>query len=261
MRGYKKMKKEPLVSVVIPNYNCGKYIRETLESVINQNYKNIEIIIIDDCSTDNSMEIVKKYQKIDLNIKVEIMKSNQGAAICRNRGIELAKGEYIAFLDSDDLWNENKISKQIKFMEENNYNFSFTGYEHIDESSNKLGIKIRVPQKVSYNMLLWHDYFGCLTVMYNQKKLGKIYSENIRKNNDYSLFLNILKKERYAYGIKENLAKYRIRNGSISRNKWKTIKPHYNLLRNIEKKSILKSILCIGTHFLIKKIYKEQKYL
>lgn len=248
-----------LVSVVVPNYNCEKYIRETLNSILNQTYKNIEIIIIDDCSSDESYKIALNYATKFSNIKVIRLEKNSGAAIARNKGIEIASGEYIAFLDSDDIWLETKLEKQIKIMEDKNYGITFTGYEHINETGEKLGIEIRTPKKVNYNMLLWHDYFGCLTVVYNQRKLGKIYSENIRKNNDYSLFLNILKKENYAYSLNENLAKYRIRKGSISRNKIHTIKPHYYLIRKIEKQSIFKSIMCIFSHFLIKKIYKEKR--
>ncbi|MGL4537662.1 MAG: glycosyltransferase family 2 protein [Cetobacterium sp.] len=250
---------ENLVSVIVPNYNCEKYIEETLNSILKQTYKNIEIIIIDDYSSDKSYQIALTYAQKYQNIKVERLEKNSGAAVARNRGIKLAQGKYIAFLDSDDIWLEVKLEKQIKLMEDMNYNMTFTGYEHVNELGEKIGVEIRTPKKVSYNMLLWHDYFGCLTVVYNQQKLGKIYSENIRKNNDYSLFLNILKKEKFAYSVKENLAKYRIRKGSISRNKIQTIKPHYYLIRKIEKQSTLKSIICVFSHFLIKKIYKEKK--
>ncbi|WP_294095053.1 glycosyltransferase family 2 protein [uncultured Cetobacterium sp.] len=253
------MMNEKLVSVIVPNYNCEKYIGETLGSILEQSYKNIEIIIIDDCSTDNSYSIALNYSKKYSNIIVEKLEKNSGAGIARNRGIELATGEYIAFLDSDDIWHKEKLKNQIRFMEKNNYAMSFTSYEHINEEGKRLGLEIRVPKKVSYNMMLWHDYLGCLTVVYNQRIHGKVYSEDIRKNNDYSLFLNILKKEKYAYGLREPLAKYRIRKGSISRNKLQTIKPHYHLIRSIEKKSVFKSVLCIFSHFLIKKIYKEKK--
>lgn len=251
--------KEKLVSVIVPNYNCEKYIEETLNSILNQTYKNIEIIVIDDCSNDKSFEIALDYSQKHSNIIVEKLEKNSGAATARNRGIELANGKYIAFLDSDDIWLETKLEKQIRFMEDMGYAMTFTSYEHMNESGEALRIKVRTPKKVSYKMLLWHDYFGCLTVIYDQEKLGKIYSENIRKNNDYSLFLNILKKENFAYSLKENLAKYRIRKGSISRNKFQTIKPHYYLIRKIEKQSVLKSITCIFSHFLIKKIYKEKR--
>lgn len=250
------MKKEPLVSIITPNYNCAKYIEETILSVLKQTYQNWELLIIDDCSNDNSYEIINKYLKLDNRIKLFIMNKNRGAAICRNKGIELSKGDYIAFLDSDDLWKKNKIKLQIEFMENKNVDFCYSKYTHMSEDGKKYFNEIRIPSELDYNKMLYHCFTGCLTVIYNQKKIGKIYGPDIAKSNDYGLFLQVLKKTSNAKGIKENLAFYRIRRNSISRNKWKKIYPHFYLLNKIEKINFFKSCFFIFTNILIKKIYK-----
>ena len=128
-----------LISIITPTYNCGKFIGETIESVINQTYENWEMIIVDDCSKDNTKDIVNKYAQNDDRIKYYLLEKNSGAAIARTKAMELANGNYMAFLDSDDLWVEDKLEKQLKFMKENNFNFVCTEYEQIDEQSNPLG--------------------------------------------------------------------------------------------------------------------------
>lgn len=249
---------EPLVSIITPNYNCEKYICETIESVLNQTYKNWEMLIVDDCSTDNSIKMLEKYLD-DRRIKLVKMNKNSGAALCRNLGIEEANGKYIAFLDSDDLWEKEKLEKQISFMEKNDVDFSYTEYTHISEDGRSLNLKARVPKKLTYKKMLYHCFTGCLTVIYNQEKLGKIYGPNIPKSNDYGLFLQVLKKVKNARGIQENLAYYRIRRNSISRNKLKKIKPHLYLLNKIEKISIFMSLFYIFTNVIIKKVYKYER--
>ena len=250
---------EPLVSIITPNYNCGKYITETIKSVLDQSYRNWEMLIIDDCSTDESRVIIKKFILKDSRIKLIKMKKNGGAALCRNKGIELSKGKYVAFLDSDDLWIKEKLEKQIEFMEKYCIDFSYSQYTHIDENGESLKIRSRIPKSLSYKKMLFHCYTGCLTVIYNQETLGKVYGPNILKSNDYGLFLQVLKKAKKARGIKENFAYYRIRKNSISRNKWKKIKPHLYLLNTIEKINIFVSLFLIFTNILIKKIYKYER--
>lgn len=237
---------ESLVSIIMPTYNCGKFIAETMDSVINQSYKNWEMIIVDDCSTDNTKEVVEEYIKKDSRIKYHILEKNSGAAVSRTKAMELAKGKYIAFLDSDDLWTKDKLEKQIKFMEENNYNFTCTDYEQIDEKGNSLNKIIKTKTKTNYNGVLLTCPVGNSTVMYNVEALGKFVVPNIRKRNDDALWLQILKKEEYIYGMKEVLMKYRIRENSISSNKLQLVKYHWILYRDIEKLSVPRSIFHIG---------------
>lgn len=165
---------ENKISIITPLYNGEKYIEKTILSVIKQTYNNWEMLIVDDCSGDNSPNIVKKYVEQDKRIKYIRLEKNSGAAIARNKAIEIAEGEYIAFLDSDDLWKKEKLEKQINFMKENNYAISFTEYEEIDEDGRKLNILIRVPKKpVTYRSYLLTNPIGCLTGMYSVKKLSQ----------------------------------------------------------------------------------------
>ena len=218
---------EELISIITPTYNCGNFIGETIESVINQTYKNWEMIIVDDCSTDNTKEIVDNYSKRDSRIKYYCLEVNSGAAVARTKAMELAKGDYIAFLDSDDLWMENKLGCQIKIMKENNWNFTSTDYEQIDEDSKSLNKVIKTVSKIDYNRLLLDCPVGNSTVMYNVK-------------------------EKYIHGINKTLMKYRIRNNSISSNKLKVIKYHWILYRDIEHLSIIRSIFHICYWCIIK---------
>ena len=241
-----------LISIITPTYNCGKFIGETIESVINQTYKNWEMIIVDDCSKDNTKDIVNKYAQNDDRIKYHLLETNSGAAVARTRAMELANGDYMAFLDSDDLWVEDKLEKQLKFMKENNFNFVCTEYEQIDEQSNLLGKIIKVRDKANYNRILLDCPVGNSTVMYNVKAMGKFKVHNIRKRNDDALWLQMLKKEEYIYGMKEILMKYRIRENSISSNKLDLVKYHWYLYREIENLSIIRSVFHIGYWGIIK---------
>lgn len=192
---------EELISIITPTYNCGNFIGETIESVINQTYKNWEMIIVDDCSTDNTKEIVDNYSKRDSRIKYYCLEVNSGAAVARTKAMELAKGDYIAFLDSDDLWMENKLGCQIKIMKENNWNFTSTDYEQIDEDSKSLNKVIKTVSKIDYNRLLLDCPVGNSTVMYNVKAMGKFEVPNIRKRNDDALWLQMLKKKNTYMGL------------------------------------------------------------
>lgn len=236
---------DKLVSVIMPTYNCGKFIEETVNTVINQTYKNWELIIVDDCSKDNTEQIIKQYILKDNRIKYFKFDSNQGAAMARTKAMELAKGNYMAFLDSDDLWEIDKLEKQIKFMEKNNYNFTCTAYEQIDEAGKLLNKIIKPKKKANYNRILLDCPVGNSTVIYNVEKLGKFKVPNIRKRNDDALWLQILKNEKYIYGMNDVLMKYRIRSNSISSNKLDLIKYHWQLYREIEHLSVIRSIFHI----------------
>ena len=161
--------KEELVSIIMPSYNTGKFIQETIDSVINQTYDNWELIIVDDCSSDNTDEIVKSIK--DDRIFYLKNKKNSGAAVSRNKALKMAKGKWIAFLDSDDLWKKDKLEKQIKFMKNNNYHFSYTNYVEIDENDAKTGTKVTGPKKITKIGMKNYCWPGCLTVMYDAEKI------------------------------------------------------------------------------------------
>lgn len=216
-----------LVSVIMPAYNCAKYIGASIESVIAQTYTNWELLITDDCSTDDTVEIIKRYAEQDKRIKLFIQERNGGAGLARNNSIEKAKGRYIAFLDSDDRWVANKLSKQISFMKEHEVVLSYSSYFKCDEESKCIGI-VKCRKKVSYKDIVRNNYIGCLTIVYDSLSVGKMYMSDIRKRQDWSLSIAILKKCKVAYGLQEPLAIYRIRKNSISSNKIQLVK--YNVL-------------------------------
>ena len=232
---------EKLVSVITPTYNCAKFIVRTLNSVQAQTYQNWEMIIVDDQSQDNTKEIVEEYTKRDSRIKYHLLDFNSGAAVARTTAMKLAKGSYMAFLDSDDVWTPDKLDRQIRWMEENGYAFSCTAYEQIDEDDNSLGKIIRTIKKTDYNRLLLDCPVGNSTVIYNVEKMDKFEVPNIRKRNDDALWLQMLKKEKYIWGMPDILMKYRIRQNSISSNKFKVIKYHWILYREVEHLNVFRS--------------------
>lgn len=245
------------VSIVTPLYNAEKFIESTIKSVIAQSYQSWEMIVVDDCSKDNGPKIVEKYAKTDERIKLIRLSQNGGGAVARNRAIEEAEGRYIAFLDSDDLWHPEKLIKQIKFMEENNYDFTYTWYEKMDEEGKRLNEVVRSKDKVNYRELLKSNQIGCLAAMYNQEKLGKIYMPLIRKRQDYALWLQVLKKTKSGYCLKENLAQYRIVSGSISSNKVNLIKFNWKLFRDVEEMGVFKSSYYLAWNIFIKLFLKR----
>lgn len=233
---------EDLVSIITPTFNCGKFIGETIESVIEQTYTNWEMIIVDDCSTDDTKQIVKKYADCDKRIKYYRLDKNYGAACARNRAMELAIGDYMAFLDSDDLWTEDKLKSQLLYMQNNNYSFTCTAYEKIDEEGNPINKIMHTKPKTDYNGVLLSCPIGNSSVMYNVKKLGKFTVPDIKKRNDDALWLQILKKEKYIFGMSDVLMKYRVRSNSISSNKIDLVKYHWKLYREIEHLSLARSL-------------------
>jgi len=235
-----------LVSVITPLYNSEQFISETIESVLAQSYQDWEMIIVDDCSKDQGVKIVKNYQNKDKRIKLIELDNNVGAAKARNKAINAAQGRFISFLDSDDIWHQDKLKKQIKFMLKNNYSFTFTSFEKINESGKTFDM-IKVPKRVSYRRVLFINPIDCSTVIYDKDRLGKIYMPDIRKRQDYALWLKILKNIDYGYGLNEKLTSYRVRENSLSNNKLDLIKYHWELYRDIEKLSIIESsfyLLC-----------------
>ncbi len=237
-------KHSPLVSVVTPVYNAEKHIASCIESVQNQTYENWEIFLVDDQSSDNSVSIIKQYTEKDARIHLIQLEVNSGAAVARNTAIEAANGKYVAFLDSDDMWVPNKLEKQISFMEEKDIAFSFTKYSIIDEEGNDLNKVVGIPDEIDYDGYLKNTIIGCLTVVLNIEKIGKMKMPLIRTRQDFAYWLSILKKGYIAYGIQEDLAKYRYVEGSISSNKFKTAKRNWQVYRQIEKLGFFKSVWC-----------------
>lgn len=231
---------EDLVSIIMPSYNCEDFIGFTLDSVIKQTYQNWEVIIVDDCSTDNTVEVVNSYILKDSRIKCYKLDRNSGAALARNKAIEFANGKYLAFLDSDDLWFPEKLSVQISFMKKNNYSFTCTSYTKVDEHGRYLNRTIKARKKSNYNDILKRNP-GNSTVIYNASDLGKCMIPNIKKRNDYVMWLQIVKKAKNLYGIDKPLGSHRIRKGSLSRNKMSLVGYHWKVYREIEKLSIIRS--------------------
>jgi len=241
-----------LVSIITPSYNSSRFISQTVESVLSQTYKNWEMIIVDDLSPDNSNEIIEEYIKKDSQIKLIKLEKNSGPAVARNRAIEEAKGRFIAFLDADDLWHPEKLEKQISFMKKNNYELSYTSYATMDESGEALTTIMKAKSKLNYQDLLKSNKIGCLSAIYDTAKIGKIYMPLIKKRQDYGLWLRVLKKVDYAYGMGEVLGTYRIMSYSVSSNKIDLLKYNYALFREHEKFSVLKSLYYLGWNIYIK---------
>lgn len=237
------MTNDKLVSIIIPVYNASRFLEETINSIQEQTYSNLEAIFIDDCSSDNSYDIIKQYQKNDKRIKVIKNKINNGVAISRNNGIDYAKGEYLCFLDADDKWHPKKLEKQINFMQELNCEFSFTGYQFANEKCNPNGKIVSVPNKINYKQALKNTTIWTSTVMFDMGKLTKddIYMPNIKRGQDTATWWKVLKKIEYAYGLNEVLSYYRRTNNSLSANKLTALKRTWNLYRNVEHLNILSS--------------------
>lgn len=233
---------KPLVSIITPSYNSTKFIPATIESVLAQTYQNWEMLIVDDCSKDESRKVIREYTEKDSRIKLIELTENSGAAVARNTAIKAAKGKYVAFLDSDDLWVPTKLEKQIEFMEINDYAFTYSKYQLMDVDGNKLDRVIDVPRNIDYNGLLSNTIIGCLTAVVNIEKTGPIEMPNIRTRQDFALWLSILKRGIKAHGLQEVLAYYRLVPGSISSNKVKAAKQTWKVYRDVEKLGLLRSV-------------------
>lgn len=237
------MKDYGLVSIITPSWNCGKFLEETIRSIQTQTYQNWEILFQDDCSTDDTKELVEQMALKDARIKYECNAKNSGAAISRNNALRRAKGRWIAFLDSDDLWLPEKLERQLKFMVDNNYHYSYTSYCEINEQSVETGILITGPKHISKTGMFSFCWLGCLTVIYDKEHVGLIQIADIKKNNDYAMWLKVCRKAD-CYLLDECLAKYRRgRVGSISTHGYSTmIRWHYKLWHEAEGRGCLSSL-------------------
>ncbi|MEC7265700.1 MAG: glycosyltransferase family 2 protein [Bacteroidota bacterium] len=245
-----------MVSIVTPVFNSQKYISECINSVINQTYANWEHILVDDCSSDQSEAIIKSYQEKDPRIKYFKLKKNSGAGVARNKAIELAEGKYVAFLDSDDIWAQDKLEKQIDFMVKHNIPFSYTDYFVIKDNAKLPLYLVSAPSKVNYGKMLRNDYIGCLTAIYDISYFGKTYMSKIRKRQDWVLWLQLLKKVDFAYCLKMPLAYYRIGNQSLSKNKFKLVSHNFNVYRKELNYSFFVSCCLMGIFFMAYFYYK-----
>ena len=240
---------ENSVSIIMPAFNCEKFIDQSIESVINQSYQNWELLIVNDGSTDNTKDIVESYAKHDSRISLINFEDNQGAAISRNVAVDQAKNRFLAFLDSDDVWKPEKLEKQLKFMRINNCTFSCTYYGKIDEMNNEIKKIIRSKDISDYGEVL-KNCPGNSTVIYDSVLLGKFYIDNIKKRNDFVMWLKVIKKAEFLYCLDEVLSYHRERSGSLSGNKISLLKYQWQVYRYIEKLSAGHSIKLILYKFL-----------
>jgi teichuronic acid biosynthesis glycosyltransferase TuaG len=232
-----------LISIITPSYNSKKFIKETINSVISQTYENWEMIIVDDKSKDDSIEFIKELIKNENRIRLIVLDQNIGAAMARNKALEVAKGRYIAFLDSDDIWLPKKLEIQLDFMKNNDYPISFTSYEAIDENSKSNDHIIRAVESLNLEQYLKNTIIGFSTSMINKELIKEeLKFLNIRIRQDTNLWITLLKQGYIAYGVDEVLAKYRVHSNSISANKIKAAKGVWNLYFNIHKFGLFKSI-------------------
>ncbi|PLX70547.1 MAG: glycosyl transferase [Denitrovibrio sp.] len=232
---------DELVSIILPMYNDEKFIKEAVSSVLSQTYENWEMIIIDDASTENSLEIIEDFASNDSRIRVFSFDKNKGLSEARNKAIEEAGGKYIAFLDSDDLWLPEKLERQIDFMKENNLPFNYSSYFLIDSLGDDIG-KFITKRSLTYKDILKTCSIGMLTVVYDAEKIGKRPFELVHMREDYLLWLSIVKELKVVYGILEPLAKYRVRGRSVSSNKLKAAAKQWRVYRDHLGYSFVRSL-------------------
>lgn len=243
-------------SIISPLYNASKFLRATVLSVQNQTCDSWELILVDDCSTDNSLELALELAAEDSRIRVISLEKNSGAAVARNAAVKVSTGRYIAFLDSDDLWLPKKLEAQYSFMKRNNAVFCYSAYEKINEEGVCFG-RVDVPSFISYDMLLKTCVIGCLTAVYDTEYFGRVEMPLIRKRQDFGLWLKLLKKVDYAYGIREPLAQYRVRPDSISSNKLNAARYTWKLYRDVERLNLFKSCYYFS-HYAIRGVVRAK---
>jgi len=234
---------DKIVSVIMPTYNCGEFIAESIRSVQAQSYENWELWITDDHSTDDTADVVAPFLE-DSRIHYVYLQENGGPAKARNEALRLAQGDYIAFLDSDDIWCPDKLERQLAFMQEKKCFFSCTGYRKMDEAGHALGTVILPHSVAGY----WKTFFlsnpiGNSTVIYDRYHFGDRQVPLIRKRNDFALWLQILRDGDACYGLEDVLMDYRVRKQSVSSNKLGLAKYHWELYRHVEKRGVLISAL------------------
>ena len=251
--------KKDLISIIVPVYNCEKYIGQTIESVKNQTYQNFELLIVNDCSTDNSLEEIKNATKnIQDKAKIFNLPQNSGVATARNFALEHAQGEFIAYLDGDDLWEKEKLEKELKFIREKDIAFAYTNFKYLRQNGFK---KVRLfPTKFNYKKALKNTIILTSTVMFDMKKIDKslLKMPNIKRGQDAATWWNILKNGYMAYGLNEYLTVYRRRTDSLSFNKSSAMKRTWNLYRNMENLGFIKALYywnCYAVNAAMRRIF------
>jgi len=234
---------KPEVSIITPNYNTERFVGATIESVLAQTYGNWEMIIVDDASTDASVDIIREYTNRDERIRLIVLDKNQGQGHARNVATDEAKGRWLAFLDSDDLWHPQKLERHLGFARKSKAVFTHTSYGFIDEEGQKVLEDFHVSKyPVGYRDLLKRTEISCLTAMYKASEIGKFYMPDLRRKQDYKLWLDILKKGYVSHPLDEILAWYRQRSGSTTSAKTDLVFEHYKFLRQQEKLSPIQAL-------------------
>ena len=246
--------RDSLVSIITPSYNSKNFIKETIDSVLAQTYQNWEMIIVDDKSNDDSVLHIENLIKHETRIKLISLSENIGAAMARNKALEVAKGKYIAFLDSDDVWLPQKLDKQLSFMQKNNYAFTFASYTPFSEDATIEYKNISVPEVLDYSAYCKNTIIGCLTVLIDKDRVGDFRMPNIRSSHDMALWLLIMKRGYRAYGLNKVLGKYRLVSTSNTSKKYKAAKEVWDVYRKVEKLSFFKS-----TWYFINYVYNALK--
>ena len=248
---------EDLVSIITPCYNSSEFIQETIQSVQNQTYTKWQLLIIDDCSADNSTELIEKLAESDSRITLIKNTVNLGAAETRNKGLDAAEGRFIAFLDSDDLWAPEKLEKQLLFMKTNKYPIVFTAYNLVDEHGVSMNQIIQTVKVLDYSSYLKNTIIGMSTSLIDRELAGSDFRfHNIRTRQDTFLWISLLRTGLKAYGMSEILASYRVRRDSISANKWKAAKQTWFVYYHLEKLGLLKSLYYFS-HYMFNAIKKR----
>ena len=252
-----------LVSIITPSFNSSEYLSKTIESIMAQTYTNWELLITDDCSADETISIIKEYIEKDNRIKLFQLEENSGAGVVRNNSIKKANGRFIAFCDSDDTWLPDKLEKQISFMEEKKCALSYSSY-WVQNENDEIIKEVECLEKITYSDLVKDNCVGCLTAMYDVSLLGKIYMPTLRKRQDWGLWVIIIKQCHEAFGIKEPLAVYRLRNDSISSNKIELVEHNIRVYTEVLGFSKVKAYIAFCFLFIPtyikKKLFFTKKY-
>lgn len=253
-----------LVSVIIPAHNAGRFLEATLDSALRQTHGALEVIVINDGSSDDTLGIANRAAALHRRVRVLNLRSNGGPARARNAGIEAARGRYIAFLDSDDLWMPEKIARQLSLLDSTHAALCYTGYRTMDEAGNRSSSVGHAPATVTYAELLRGNVIPCSSAIYDTRRLGKVYMPDIRKRQDYGLWLKILKavdgrRGPAAVGIDEPLILYRMRSGSVSSNKLSAARYQWRIYRELERLPLWRSLYCF-THYAFHGVLKYQRH-
>lgn len=247
-----------LVSIITPSYNCAGFIGETIASIQAQTYRNWELIITDDCSTDDSRQVIETFCKQDSRIRLLSLEQNSGAGAARNNSIRAARGRFIAFCDSDDRWTPDKLERQLEFMTANGYGLTYTSYDTCSEHGRINGYVECLP-KLTFTKILRDNGIGCLTAIYDRQKIGLHMMPSIRKRQDWCLWIDIIRKTGPAFGLQEPLALYRVRTGSISSNKLEMLRWNFNVYHKVLGYNALVSAFLLGGFFMPYYFYKKIK--